>query len=495
VSGRTALWICGIALALGLIGDYLLRPEPGGVGTALWLVLCCATALAVARSVQQSGLTTLTACLGTAALFAAFLAWRDAEALKGWDLLACATALFLALLELRSVRLRVAGVLEYATETIRAGFRLAVGPFALLGSDLGGTGPMEPGTSRRLRGIAIGTVVTIPIVLVFGALLASADPVFERLARFLVAWDLDQLVSHLVVIGLLTWLAAAGLRSVVVRQTPGDRPLVDLRPPAWGALEIGIPLGAMAVLFLTFIVIQARYLFGGDDLIRTTVDLTYAEYARRGFFELVTVAGLVLPVLMAADWARDAADGTASRLYRGLASALLVLVGLIIASAAVRLRMYGAAYGLTEDRFYAAAIMVWVALALLWFGVTALRSQRDRFVFGAIVAGFVVVAAMNVANPDAMIARVNLARAAQGAELDASYLRWLGDDATPALVAGLPALSATDRCAIAGHLAERAGQREGDWRTWNLGRAGADAAYERFAAMTLDCPDPETAGT
>ena len=116
----------------------------------------------------------------------------------------------------------------------------------------------------------------------------------------------------------------------------------------------------------------------------TSIDLTYAEYARRGFFELITVSGLVLPMLMAADWALSAQKQAAIRAFRIMSVVQLILVGLIMVSAAKRLLLYHDAYGLSESRLYAAAVLAWVAVSLAWFGVTVLRGLRERFVFGAV---------------------------------------------------------------------------------------------------------------
>ena len=81
---------------------------------------------------------------------------------------------------------------------------------------------------------------------------------------------------------------------------------------------------------------QLRFPFGGRELVEQRVGLTYADYARHGFFELVVVAVLVLPLILAAD---AIADGTRrrQRLVRGIAVTLIALVGVVIASALQRL--------------------------------------------------------------------------------------------------------------------------------------------------------------
>jgi len=495
VASRTALWLSGSALFIGLVGDQLLRHAPWGAGAALWLVLAVGIAIGFARVTRENDITALTAIFLTAAFFAACLAWRDAPELKGWNVLAVCAALTLGLLQIRNLRLRAAGLIDYVAESVGAGLRTIAGPVVLLTSDLFEREKPAPTGRRRVLAIALGIFFAIPVVVLFGALLTSADPVFERWTRFLFDWDLERLLSHLLVIGVLSWLAAGYLRSVVARTSATPQPLVHVRRPMLGALEIGIPLGALTVLFLAFIIVQARYLFGGEDLIRSTVGLTYAEYARRGFFELVAVAGLVLPLLMAAEWALNSEDRPATRIWRALAATILVLVGLIIASAAVRLRLYYHAYGLTQDRLYAAAVMIWIAVALAWFGTTVLRGKRNRFVFGAIVAGFVVVAGLNVLNPDAVIARANLTREARGEELDVHYLGLLSADATPVLTAALGDLSADHRCTIARDLASEHEERQGsDWRSWSLGRSHADGAFETINSALRGCPIQEMEG-
>jgi hypothetical protein len=121
-----------------------------------------------------------------------------------------------------------------------------------------------------------------------------------------------------------------------------------------------------------------------------------------------------------------------------------------------------------------------------------LRGRRGRFAFGAIVAGLVCIAALHALNPHALIARVNLDRAAAGSEYDGTYLRSLSADAVPVLLARLDDLPEDERCLVASRLEERwIGERPGGWRTWNL----ADWRARRLVAPlagTLACPDTET---
>jgi hypothetical protein len=244
--------------------------------------------------------------------------------------------------------------------------------------------------------------------------------------------------------------------------------------PALAPAEIAFALSLLNVLFLAFLAVQVRYLFGGASLVEVTPGLTYAEYARRGFFELIAAAALVVPLLLIADWSA-ADDGSRSRrVLRATSTLLVLLLAGVLASAAYRMRLYQHAYGLTEQRLYVSVFMVWLTAVLAWMAATVLRGRRRGFAFAAIAGGIACVAALHALNPHALIARINLQRAAAGAEYDGRYLRSLSADAVPVLVARLPSLPATERCRVHAMLEERwTGERPGGWRTWNLGDARA----------------------
>ncbi len=166
--------------------------------------------------------------------------------------------------------------------------------------------------------------------------------------------------------------------------------------------------------------------------------------------------------------------------FRALSATLLVLIGLMMMSAVQRMRLYMDAYGLTQDRVYAMAFMIWIGVVLALFGATVLRGMRNRFAFGAVTTGFATLAVLNIMNPDAVIVRTNLARAEAGAELDLEYATRLHADAIPELIARAPALLPEDQCDVFWRAIDRWTPREAtDWRTWNLSRAKARRAVLR----------------
>jgi hypothetical protein len=138
---------------------------------------------------------------------------------------------------------------------------------------------------------------------------------------------------------------------------------------------------------------------------------------------------------------------------------------------------------LTEDRVYATAGMLWLAVVFSLFAVTVLRGRSAGFAFGAIVAGWLTVGALDVANPQAMIVRTNVERAAKGATLDAAYVSGLGTDAVPELVNALDRVTPETKCIIEKRLTavaeDRAHGLPEDWRWWNASRRRAFLAAYR----------------
>src|SRR5881227_360852 len=209
----------------------------------------------------------------------------------------------------------------------------------------------------------------------------------------------NAVASHLALTALWTALTAGYFWGALIRRTLA--PAADAQALSLGIVPVGTALGLVNFLFLFFVVIQLRYFFGGAELVQSATDLTYAEYARRGFFELVAASGLVLPFLLGADWLLRDASREHQRTLRQLSGLLLALLGVVMASALQRMRLYVAEFGLSEIRLYATAFMIYLAGAFAWFALTVLRGHWRRFAFGALVQGFAVLGGLHLLNPDA----------------------------------------------------------------------------------------------
>jgi len=308
--------------------------------------------------------------------------------------------------------------------------------------------------------------------------------------------DFGWLAGHVVLFLLCAWLSVGYLHGFLT----GTEPVVDGRPAfetkngsagkrvTLGMTETATALGAIDLLFLVFVIVQFGYFFGGNALVHVTPGLTSAEYARRGFFELVAATVLVVPILLAADWLVDCRVPRHIVLFRALAGAQIGLVLAIAASALERLRLYYASFGLSDARFYAMVLLAWIGAMLLWLAATVLRGRRDLFAFGALASGLATIELLFVINPDAIVARTNVARGTPAGEpvrFDAVYAASLSADAVPELIAALPALPHDLQCPIARRMLRRwppDTQRSIRGWNWSVERA-ADAVRAHEAEL------------
>lgn len=440
----SGLAVLGGAVCFGSVADILANVAPGRVDTALGFSALLLVASALAR---RGWVTPPPEWRGIGVLLVPFLIaliWRDSETLFAMNMAAVLGLLVLATPSVQTAGWRRAGTADGLWGAAQLSLGAAVGAVQLQFGEIDWRAQPLQGAVHRAARIGIGLIMAVPVTLVFGALFAEADPVFGRLAGRVV--QLDRFAPDVAMVAVWSWVAAGVLRTLLLEKDARPRALVS--GGRFGLSEIGTVLAVVDLLFLGFVLVQVRYLFGGSELVGALTGLSYAEYARRGFFELVTVAALALPLLLVADWSLDKRDPRSVRRFRILALLMLVLLVVILASALQRMRLYTQQYGLTELRLYTSAFMGWLTVVFGWFVATVLRGRRHFFAGGAVSAALLVLVGLNLANPDAVIARVNLRRTVQGARFDAAYAAMLSADALPVLVDALPSLPPDQRCRL-----------------------------------------------
>jgi hypothetical protein len=474
VERRLAVCLVVAALALGVAADVLFNGKPLGLNVFLFaacFVAALAVLLRVGHSPMHQGRRWMAAPL---LLFSAAFVWHDSPLLTAANLLALEGAVALGGLRRSGHRPQEATVSEYAAGFAAAGAGSIAGAAVLLRAEVPWEHAGRVVRGERALSVIRGVAISLPVLGLFGGLFFAADSVFASYVSAAVP-PFGNPLTHIVLIVLVGWLTAGLLRDLTARREE-DRAVSaeSLLTRRWttspGATEVVIALAALDLLFLAFVVVQAGYLFGGGSLVKSNTHLTYAQYARHGFFELVVVSLLVLPVLLAA-------NALIARRSVRLLSGGLVLLELVVATSALqRLRVYQQEYGLTELRVYAVGVVVWLIGVFVWSSVTILRGRVRRFAIGAVVAGFVATAALNVINPDALIARTNLSRP----RVDVAYLARLSDDAVPTLTQRASTLRPDQRRRLVRLLQARRTAPDG-WLSWNISRQESQAALTQLS--------------
>jgi hypothetical protein len=462
--------ILALSAGLGLLAHWLLKVNSWRAGFVVWVLVVLGAAFYVeVSSESEPGARRERRLLyGSAGVLALLLVLRDAESLYAVNFFAFMVVLFLvawrasgrslAQLEPRDALI---GVASSVTAAVAGAPTLA-----LRDAD---AKPMDASTRRSYRGFGIGSLVAAPVLLVVTGLLASADPLFAGFVEHTGELLKLSLVGDLLFIGAAAWVTAGALRgSLIPAGINGTMFRRELGLPFASALPL---LGGLALLLSAWIGLQVRTLFGGAAYVAATADMTIATYARDGFFELIVIAGIVLATLLVADDVLDRNAESERKSFRMLGQVLVVLVGAVLVSAVSRLSLYLQFYGLTDDRVFALAVLVWVAIVLSWFALTVLRGQRARFAPGVLVLSVIWLGAFNAVNPERRIVETNLRRAEQGMDFDVAYHARLSGDALPALLRGAdrlaPDVAAELRTAVSAEWKKRAESRS-DWRMWSI---------------------------
>ena len=351
--------------------------------------------------------------------------------------------------------------------------------------------------SRNLLPVMRGCLLALPVLAILTCFLASADLIFadylEDILHLEFLPDLLELLWRGVIILGAAWFLAGGLAYALSRgrmsanENALEKALGSLAQAiSLGFIEVTTVLISVNLLFLVFVWIQFTYLFGGQANV-TLEGYTYAEYARRGFFELLTVSVLTLGLILGLHRLVRSETGWQRKIFNGLSSLMVGLVLVILASAFQRLLLYEAAYGYTQLRLYPHVFMIWLAVTSVWFLVT-LWLWPDRFAFGAFLAVLGFVLTLNAINPDAFIAERNLARYQATGKLDAHYLTTLSEDVVPVLVLAMDQVTGDEREMLSNHLRSRLERMEENvhWWRWPSFHLARWQAYELLVESQLN---------
>ncbi|MCU1369459.1 MAG: hypothetical protein JWO77_653, partial [Ilumatobacteraceae bacterium] len=320
--------------------------------------------------------------------------------------------------------------------------------------------------SARLVRIGVALAICVPVLAVVAALLAAADPVFAGL----LAPDIDPgpALGHLILVAVIGIVAVC-----VIGAAASD---TEDRAPAgrFGALEVVTMLTVTAAVLGLFVISQLIALTSAGQRLVERSGLTPAEYARSGFFQLCWATGLILS-LLAAIRALATPAVRRSPAVRALGALVPVLALGLVAVSLRRMALYDDAFGLTMLRLWVLGAAAWMGVVLILVAVrnAGVGVRREWVLAASATAGLVLVLAADVANPEALVARHNLARADRGAELDLAYLSGLSDDAVPVVAAAWDEAGPAGRIALEPAL--RCDDAPGGARSLNLDVRRAEA--------------------
>lgn len=459
VAAVVALLAAGLAVGV----EICLYGHTPGLGWLVFVGAAWAAVAALAHRLERTPPVWVRLLWVAPALLAGSVAVHDSHVIQGAAPLLCALSLVLC------TYWTLAGPVAFE-RFAWAPLPMVASPFHAVGQARRGMRDLDlPARSdvawRALKGLALA----VPLVGVFGLLFASSDRVYsEMLSHALSRVGLDFGMPALR-IGVLGVVLLGLLRALAWPASPPPAPAAEGREG--DPLVLGVMLGTVNLLFLSFLAVQAQYLFAGRAAMLVP-GLTWAEYVHRGFFELVAATLLVLGVT----WGAFRQSGRQSW---PLALAVLLILQTygVAASAMTRLWLYMEAYGLTVLRVYVAASMVAICLILALVALAAATRQSFAWLASRTAFALVLLTAFTLsADVEGFVARTNVAHM-PAAEVDVEYLGTLSADAIPAVATLLQSddLAVRQRAehALALLAARVEPERRDGWQSFNLSRQRA----------------------
>ncbi|NLW45414.1 MAG: DUF4173 domain-containing protein [Syntrophomonadaceae bacterium] len=284
--------------------------------------------------------------------------------------------------------------------------------------------------TRMVKRVLKGIAVTVPCLFILIVMLSSADLVFLKgTATFInnLGNLLDSEMVFKAIFGAIGGLYLFGFMYIAC--TP---PQQEEQQPAATASSADLAiLNALLISILTvytlFVFIQFRYLFAGAEL---PYGLSYAEYARRGFFELLFLSGFNIMLILISVRLTRLREGLGPKIAGYLCHYLCVVTIILLTSSFYRLWLYSADFGLTRLRLLVFGFLIFEAVGLL---ITFLYIQKPKFNIVAVYLsiGLLYYLILNIVPIDNLIAKNQVDRYFADRKQGIEYIMTLSPDAAP----------------------------------------------------------------
>lgn len=285
---------------------------------------------------------------------------------------------------------------------------------------------------KNLGRVLIGIGVAIPVLLIVVPLLMASDDAYKGFIEML----FDNIALTLVefVIGIVIAIMVTTYCLTLKKEDSKTTEIKNL-----GGVENAIIISFLSVIsvcYLTYLFSQLAYFFSAfKGFLPKDYKFTYAEYARKGFFEMCAIAGINLVLILIVYIISKKKDGKlniASRLF-------CVFIGLftllIITTAISKMVLYIDAYGMTVLRITTSAFMVFLGVVFIAV-MLKLFIRNIRIIYTGLVTASVILLVLGIGNVNKIAADYNYNAFKNGdlKEIDVYALYELGDEGVPYIV-------------------------------------------------------------
>lgn len=416
-----------------LFARYVVWNEPGIITTAVFLVLIAACVVFLKLAGKKFS-------AGNIALFTVMTALSFVFSITDNRIIKLLTILVLIALGVYSVF-----AVGYSREKIgmffpsdcgSATFRMPFSSFGKAPAALNSKARPN-GFSASFKWVLIGLLVAIPITVVVLVLLMSADGSVEELFVRILNNIGDEVFPIILQAGIAVPVAfyLFGMLYSAGNGVKANKVSEEANIARYGKgrvlpnLLLYSAVTPALILYVVFFVYQIQYLLSAFRGLLPK-GFSYAEYARRGFFELFALALINLVIILVITRFAKSSGEKKSLAFRIYVVIICLFTLFLIATAMSKMAMYMARFGLTFNRVFASWIMV-VLTVLFLLIIVKQFCERLPLARIAVTASIILFMLLAFCNVDARIAQYNIASYEKGTHtsLDGNYLLELSDDA------------------------------------------------------------------
>lgn len=445
-------YLISFAVILGLLVDYLFYGKPLGVSFFVFILILIIFSLILIKKFQQKLFKTQYLLLIPIVLFSAMIFCRSSSFLTFFNILFSLfliSLFFTLFLEKNLLDFNLSKYFISPLSFILNSFERSA---RVIDNIINQSQTVRRFGSPEFKSAIRGIIISIPVLAIFIWLLSSADIVFQKYLDRLLVINIDiEIVLRILIVSITSCFfigvfakAFALFRDASLTGFANNKSENSLtknnQTKFLDSIESSIVLGSVGLLFLVFIIFQFFYLFGAKEYVWGIEEyITYSEYAKKGFGELIAVSIISFLLIYVIDKFGKRENLGQKKLFKILSIALVFEIFAIMASAFSRLFLYIDGYGYTFSRLLAFAFLIGLGfIFLILLCKILLEKKEGLFLYSAFWLTILFFVGINILNPDAFIAKENIQKYIQKNQqwegLDIRYLTRLSDDAVPEIV-------------------------------------------------------------
>ncbi len=287
------------------------------------------------------------------------------------------------------------------------------------------------GEKKALGKVLVGLLCALPVLVVVVPLLISSDEAFKGLMTQLFSHSFTTILKSLLGIALAVFVVTYGFSLKHGRVS-------RLKDSTFAGIEnayIISFLSAIGVCYLLYLFSQLAYFFSAFRGFLPDKEITYAQYARKGFFEMCVIAVINLLIVFLALALAKKKEGKVCHGIKALTTFIALFSLVIIATALSKMVLYISAYGMTILRLGTSAFMVLLTVVFISV-MLRIYIRKINVVKTALLTAGCVVLVLGVCNVNAVCANYNYHCYKQKRleTIDVQAMYELGDEGIPYLV-------------------------------------------------------------